>query len=209
MAIRLDIHPKNPQPRAIAQAVAVLKEGGVIVYPTDTIYGLGCAASMKRGVERIVSIKGRDPKKPFSIVCSDLSHLSEYAQVSNFAFRILRRFLPGAYTFVLPAHAKVPKLLLTRQKTIGIRIPAHPVPIALVEALGEPIISTSANRSSKDVLTDPDEVEERLGNPVDLILSAGVLPVEPSTVVSLVDDRVEILRRGAGDVRFFEEMEKR
>ena len=208
MAIVLDIHPQTPQTRLIDQAVSVLREGGVIVYPTDTIYGLGCAISNKRAILRLVAIKGRDPKKPLSIVCSDLSQVSEYAVISKVAYRILRHCLPGPYTFVLPATLKVPKLLLTRQKTIGIRVPDHPVPLSLVGQLGEPIIGTSANKSNEENITDPDELKDRLGSQVDMILATGTLPVEPSSVISLVDDRVEILRRGGGDLAYIERLIK-
>lgn len=176
----------------------------MIVYPTDTIYGLGAAISKKQAVERIVALKGRDPKKPMSIVCADLSHISEYAMVSNVAYRILRRFLPGPYTFVLPATAKLPKTLLSRQKTIGIRVPNHAVPLALVRALGEPVLSTSANKSGEDAVSDPDALQSQFGSQVDLILTCDSLPGEASSVISLVDDEIHVLRKGAGDLTYFE-----
>lgn len=204
--MKFDIHPKNPQLRFIQHAVDLLRRDGVIIYPTDTIYGLGCAISSKAAIERVIALKGRDPKKPMSIVCSDISDASEYAHISNFAYRILRHCLPGPYTFVLPATARVPKLLLTRQKTIGIRVPDHPVPLQLVKTLGEPIIGTSANKSNEDNITDPDELDARLGKEVDLILATGTLPVEPSSVISLLDDRAQILRRGGGDLAYFEKL---
>ena len=206
MAVRLSIHPKNPQGRHIRRAVETLREGGVIVYPTDTVYGLGCDITMKHGVERIVRIKGRDPKKPMSIVCSDLTDISRYALVSNVAYRILKRFLPGPYTFILEATREVPRMLLTKQKTVGIRVPDHPAALDLVRELGHPILSTSANPSGVDPLGDPDEIEKLLGPVVDVILDAGPLPHIPSTVVSLVGDNVDVLREGAGPVDFFLEL---
>lgn len=208
MATMLSVHPETPQGRHIQRAVECLRDDGVIVYPTDTVYGLGCDITSKHAVERIVRIKGRDPKKPMSFVCADLTHISRYARVSNTAYRILKRFLPGAYTFVLEASSEVPKMLLTRQKTVGIRVPAHPVCAALVRELGNPILSTSANPSGVDPLNDPREIQGSLGKHVDLILDCGILSQVPSTVVSLLDDRVKVLREGGGDASYFRELEE-
>ncbi len=208
MAVMLSVHPVTPQARHIRRAADVLRNDGVIVYPTDTVYGLGCDITNKHAVERIVRIKGRDPKKPMSFVCADLTHISRYARVSNFAYRILKRFLPGPYTFVLEASREVPRLLLTKQKTVGIRIPDHPVCLGLVKELGNPILSTSANPSGADPLNQPEEIQRVLGSQVDLILECGVLPRVPSTVVSLVGERVRVLREGAGDASFFRELEE-
>lgn len=207
MAVRLAVHPQNPQGRHLKRAAECLAEGGVIVYPTDTVYGLGCDITQKHAVERIIRIKGRDPKKPMSFVCADLTHISRYARVSNAAYRILKRFLPGPYTFILEASREVPKILLTKQKTVGIRIPDHPVSRELVSLLGNPLLSTSANPSGVGPLGNPDEIEQALGSRVDIILDAGPLAQTPSTVVSLVDDRIEILREGAGPAGFFHELE--
>ncbi len=206
MAVTYTVHPEHPQGRPIARAVEALREDGVVVYPTDTVYGLGCDITSRRGVERIVQIKGRDPKKPMSFVCSDLTHISHYARVSNFAYRILKRFLPGPYTFILEASREVPKTLLTKQKTVGIRVPAHPVALALVAELGNPVLSTSANRSGEEPLNNPVDIRAALGHQVDVILDCDVLPRVPSTIVSLVDDKVELLREGAGDTSFFREL---
>ena len=150
-------------------------------------------------------IKGRDRKKPMSFVCADLTHISDYARVSNYAHRILKQCLPGAYTFVLPATRQTPRILQTKQKTVGLRIPDHPVPLALVHALGQPILSTSANYADQEVLTEPWALEEKLGPQVDLILECGPLPIEASSVVSLMGDRAEVLREGKGDLRLFAE----
>ncbi len=203
MATLLTVHPENPQGRHIKRAADVMRSGGVIIYPTDTIYGFGCDITNAQAVNRIIKIKGRDPKKPLSFVCADLTHISRYAMVSNFAYRILKRYLPGPYTFVLPASRETPRGLRHRGRTVGIRIPDHPVPLALVAELGNPILSTSANRSDAEVITDPDALNQALGKEVDLILACGTLPVLPSSVISLVDNEIEILRAGSGDLTHF------
>lgn len=202
-APRLSVHSKNPQGRHIDRAVESLKQGGVVVYPTDTVYGLGCDITQRQAIDRVIRIKGRDPQKPMSFVCADLTHISRYANVTDFAYKILKRYLPGPYTFVLPASRETPKILQSRQRTVGIRIPAHPVPLALVAQLGEPLLSTSANRSSQETVSDPQDLEQRFAHDVDFILECGPLPVLPSSVISLVDDRVEVLREGAGDITPF------
>ena len=199
----LHVEPERLKGRHISKAVEQLRGGGVLIYPTDTIYGLGCDITKKSAVDRIRSIKGRDSRKPMSIICADLTGISQYARVTNFAYRILKRLLPGPYTFVLPATKETPRILQSKQKTVGIRIPDHVVPLALVGELGNPIVTTSANRSEQEVLTDPLDLEEQLGHQVDLIMECGQLPVLPSTVVSLVGDQVEILREGQGDVALF------
>ena len=205
MADVLSIDPEHLKGRHLRRAVEVLSGGGVIIYPTDTIYGLGCDITHKSAVERIRRIKGRDARKPMSFVCADLNDIARYARVSNYAYRTLRRMLPGPYTFVLPATKETPRLLRSRQKTVGIRIPDHPVTAAMVKELGQPILSTSANRSEQEAITDPLQLEEELGNDVDLILECGQLPVLPSSVVSLVDDEAVVLRRGSGDLSLFQE----
>ena len=203
MATVLNMHPDRIKGRHIQQAVDILRSGGVIAYPTDTIYGLGCDITNKQAIERIRHIKGRDKKKPMSFVCADLTQISNYAKVSNYAHRILKRSLPGAYTFVLPATRETPRVLQSKQKTVGLRIPDHPIPLALVAALGQPILSTSANRSEQEVITEPWMLEDEFGTQVDLILECGPLPVQASSVVSLVGDHTEVLRQGKGDLSFF------
>ena len=205
MAEIITIHPDRLKGRHIRRAADTLRRGGVIIYPTDTIYGLGCDITNKQAIDRIRRIKSRDAKKPMSFVCADLTNVSQYAHISNFAYRILKRHLPGAYTFVLPASRQTPRLLQTKQKTVGLRVPDHPVPLALVQELGSPIVSTSANRSNEEVLTDPQELQDTLGHEVDLILECGPLPVLPSSVVSLVGDQVDVLRQGLGDITLFDE----
>ena len=205
MAEMLSVDPQHLKGRRVGRAAEVLRQGGVIVYPTDTIYGLGCDITNKEAVQRIIRIKRRDAKKPFSFVCPDLADVSRYAHVSNFAYRILKRCLPGPYTFVLPATRETPRMLQTKQKTVGLRVPDHPVPLALTTELGRPIISTSANLTDQEVLTDPQELQDTLGRQIDLILECGTLPILPSSVISLVDDQVQILREGQGDLDYFRE----
>jgi tRNA threonylcarbamoyl adenosine modification protein (Sua5/YciO/YrdC/YwlC family) len=195
----LAINPHNPQPRLISQVVDVLKQGGVIAYPTDTIYGIGCDIFNKKGVRKIYQIKQRDPRKPFSFICADLSDVANYAQVSNFAFKIMKRHLPGPFTFVLEATRVVPDLLTTRQKTVGIRIPDTPIALAIVRELGHPLVTTSVNVAGEEPLHDPTEIEDTLGRTLDLVVDGGILLGDPSTVISLIDDRIEVLRQGSGD----------
>lgn len=196
----MPINPDNPQGRLLTRAVEVLDKGGVIAYPTDTTYGIGCSIFNKRGVERIYLLKQRDKKKPFSFICSDLSEITRYARVSNFAFKILKRYLPGPYTFVLDATSVVPDLLMTKQKTVGIRMPDNPICISIVKQLGHPIITTSANRSGEEPIGDPLAVEAELGKDLDLVIDGGVLTADVSSVVSLIGDVATVLRKGSGNV---------
>ncbi|PLX82141.1 MAG: threonylcarbamoyl-AMP synthase [Desulfuromonas sp.] len=201
----LSVNPENPQQRHIKHIVDSLKQGGIIIYPTDTIYGIGCDIFNKKGVKKIYQIKQRDPRKPFSFICADLSDVANYAQVSNFAFKIMKRHLPGPYTFVLEASRVVPDLLTTKQKTVGIRIPDNPIALAIVRELGHPLITTSANISGEDTYTYADELDASFGRMVDLVVDGGVLVEKPSTLISLVGDSVEVLREGSGDTSWIEE----
>jgi tRNA threonylcarbamoyl adenosine modification protein (Sua5/YciO/YrdC/YwlC family) len=196
----IEIHPEDPQPRYIARVAEGLKDGRVIAYPTDTTYGIGCSIFCKKSIERIYQMKLRDRRKPFSIICSSLSEISHYARVSNTAFKYLKRYLPGPYTFVLEATREVPELLLTRQKTVGIRIPDNRICTDLVAALGNPIITTSANLSGEDPVGDPRIIADTFGNQLDFILDGGILATDVSSVVSLINDKPEVLRLGLGDV---------
>ncbi|ABQ26100.1 L-threonylcarbamoyladenylate synthase [Geotalea uraniireducens] len=196
----LEINPQNPQPRLVAQVVEVLNKGGVVAYPTDTTYGIGCSIFNKRGIERIYSIKQREKKKPFSFICADLSDIARYAKVSNYAFKLMKRLLPGPYTFVLDATSVVPDLLMTKQKTVGIRIPANKICLAVVKQLGHPIVTTSANLSGEEPIGDPFQVESYLGKLIDLTIDGGILSADVSSVVSLIGDVPEVLRKGVGDV---------
>ena len=196
----LQINGQNPQPRLISQVVDILNRGGVIAYPTDTTYGIGCSIFNKRGIDRIYQMKQREKKKPFSFICADLSEVARYAKVSNYAFKILKRFFPGPYTFVLDASSIVPNLLTTKQKTVGIRIPANRICMAIVTKLGHPIVTTSANLSGEEPIGDPLHVEDMLGKQLDLVIDGGVLSPDVSSIVSLIGDVPAVLRKGVGDV---------
>lgn len=196
----LSIHPEHPQPRHIDRVVQCLRDGGVIAYPTDTTYGIGCSIFNKKGIERIYRLKQREHKKPFSFICPSLSEVSRYANISNTAFKILKRYLPGPYTFVLEATREVPDLLLTRQKTVGIRIPDNRICLEIVRMLGNPVITTSANLAGEEPVGDPDLIDINFGTQLELIVDGGMLTTDVSSVVSLIGDLPEILRVGAGDV---------
>lgn len=196
--MRIEIHPTHPQPRRVHQAVDVLRRGGVIVYPTGTVYGLGCDIHQKKAVERIYQIRQLKKDHPLSFMCPDLSKIARYAHVDDFAYRIMKRLVPGPYTFVLRATRDVPKLLLRKQKTVGIRVPDDKVALALLHELGSPIVSTSATFSGQ-VLNDPDELYARFRS-VDAFVDAGWGGIEPSTVIDLSGDEAIVLREGAGPV---------
>jgi tRNA threonylcarbamoyl adenosine modification protein (Sua5/YciO/YrdC/YwlC family) len=200
----LELHADNPQPRRISQAVEVLKNGGVIAFPTDTFYGLGCDIFDKQAILRIHQLKHRPAGKPFSFICPDLKELSHYATVTNYAYKTLKRLLPGPYTFILEGSRQVPKLMLTRQKTAGIRVPANLVCRDLVQALGHPLLSSSITSPlGASYVLNAWEIEEAWGRRIDLVLDGGPVPGEPSSVVSLVGDQPEVLRVGAGPVEEF------
>ncbi|SDP14021.1 L-threonylcarbamoyladenylate synthase [Desulforhopalus singaporensis] len=200
----LAINPTNPQQRLIEQAVKFLKNGGVICYPTDTGYGIGCDLFNQKAIKQVIQLKKRPNNKPFSFMCSDLKDISRFAHVSNTAYRLLKKNLPGPYTFVLPGTKLVPKTMATKQKTVGIRVPAHPVSRLLLETLGNPIINTSVQLEDVNtVLSDPYEIEQYLGKRIDLIIDAGPVFPDPSSVIDLTSDYPEILREGKGDVTPF------
>lgn len=196
--MRIAIHPTHPQRRGIDQAVSVLQSGGVILYPTDTVYGLGCAIGEKRAVDRIYQLKQVKREHPLSLVCPDLSGIARYAFVEDSAYRIMKRLLPGPYTFVLRATREVPRLLLRKRKTVGIRVPDHPVPQALLAALGSPLLSTSASIDG-EFLNDPDDLAMRFRS-VDAVLDAGLSSLEPSTVLDLTGNEIVVVRQGAGPI---------
>jgi tRNA threonylcarbamoyl adenosine modification protein (Sua5/YciO/YrdC/YwlC family) len=190
------IDAEHPQPRALARAVGGLESGELIAYPTDSCYALGCDARARRAVERLYALKSRDHRKPFALLVSDLADVARYAIVSNFAYRVLRQHTPGAFTFVLPATRLVPELLLNKQKQVGIRVPAAPVARELARALLGPLVTTTATGAYGEPLSDPRDIKERYGHALALVLDAGLQAGHPSTVVSLLEDRVEILRQG-------------
>lgn len=196
--MRLSIDPHRPQPDAVATAAAALRADGVVVYPTDTVYGLGCRIGSATALERIYRLKRRERRKPMSFICGSLAQVSEYAVMPNPAYRLAKRLLPGPYTLVLPATAKAPRVLQSRVRAVGVRIPSHPVTAALVAALGEPLTSTSANLSGQATEPTPAEIERTLGPGVDLILDAGPLWGDPSTVLDLTGSDPVVLRQGSG-----------
>jgi tRNA threonylcarbamoyl adenosine modification protein (Sua5/YciO/YrdC/YwlC family) len=195
--MRLSVHPTTPEPRKIARAVEVLKKGGVIAYPTDTVYGIGCDLFEKKAIERVYTVKGMRRDQPLAFLCADLSDIARFALVSDEAYRTMRRLVPGPYTFILPATREVPKMVILKQKTVGIRVPDHPVAQALLRALGGPIISTSASRGG-EVLTDPEEIEDLF--PLDVVLDAGPSGLEASTVLAFRSEGIEVIRQGKGPV---------
>lgn len=195
------IHPENPQPRLINQAVEILKKGGVIIYPTDSGYALGCMIGEKHAMDRIVQIRQLPEDHNFTLVCSDLSELSHYSVVNNIAYRLIKNNTPGRYTFILTATKEVPRRLMTsKRKTIGIRVPDNQIALDLLKALGEPILSCSLMLPNDESLTysDPEEIRERLEHQVDLIIHGGYLGQQPTTVVDLTEDTPTILREGSG-----------
>lgn len=197
----LVLDERRPNPHKIRKAVDLLDAGGVIAYPTDTVYGIGCDLHNRKAIDRIYRIKGLDRGHRLSFICQDLSNIAEYAVVTDFAYRWLRRLLPGPYTVVLPASRNVPKILLEKRREVGIRVPDNATCIELTRALGRPIISTSAtDPATREILIDADVVKARLGNQLDLVLDGGLLTQEPSTVVSLVEDEIKVLREGKGPV---------
>jgi tRNA threonylcarbamoyl adenosine modification protein (Sua5/YciO/YrdC/YwlC family) len=202
----LHINQENPQGRLISRVVETLKQGGLIAYPTDTTYGIGCNIFNRRGVKNIYQIKQRDARKPFSFICADLSDAANYAHVSNFAFKIMKRHLPGPYTFVLDATRVVPDNLTTRQKTVGIRIPDDEIALAIVRELGHPLVTTSANLTGETPLHDPVEIDAIMGRMLELVVDGGIRYGDPSTVISLIDDKVEVLREGCGDTSWIEQL---
>ena len=201
----LQIHPANPQPRLIAQAVARLREGDVIVYPTDSSYALACQLGDKAAAERIRHIRQTDRHHNFTLVCRDLSEIATYAKVDNRRYRLLKSVTPGPFTFILQATHEVPRRLQhPRRKTIGIRVPDNVIARALLTELGEPIMSCTLSLPGDDwPLADPEEIGERLRNDVDLIIDGGSCQREPTTVIDLTDEAPQLIRQGLGDASPF------
>jgi tRNA threonylcarbamoyl adenosine modification protein (Sua5/YciO/YrdC/YwlC family) len=199
----ISIHPDNPQESRIKEVVEVMRKGGVVIYPTDTVYGMGCDMFNSKALERVYQLKGIKPgKSNFSIICSNLSNIAEYAKLSNPAFKLMKRALPGPFTFVLPATHKIPKLLEVKKKTIGIRVPDHAIPRALVDALGNPIITTSLQEQDEGIeySTDPELIFERMQKLVDLVIDGGIGQHIPSTIVDYTDEEPQIIREGLGNL---------
>jgi tRNA threonylcarbamoyl adenosine modification protein (Sua5/YciO/YrdC/YwlC family) len=198
--VRLEINSDNPHHRRIKQAVEALHEGGLLIYPTDTVYGLGCNMLNKKSVERIYQVKGNDKRKLLSFICPDLSEISKYAYVSTPSYKIMRRLTPGPYTFILEASRLVPKILLEKRKTVGIRIPDNAICRSLLAEFGGPIISSSACLAHQDYLSDPEEIAETFAYTVDVFLDSGYGGLDPSTIIDLCGDEPEIIRMGKGEV---------
>ena len=198
----LKVHPKNPQGRHIGHAVEILRTGGVIIYPTDTVYGIGCSIFHTRAIERVYQIKQQDKNKPFSFICYDLSHISEFARVSNPAFRLMKHLIPGPFTFLLPASRlkQLPRSMISSRKTVGIRVPKNKICLTLIRELGHPILNASVNDPGGNLINDPELIHEIYGKKVDLVLDGGISLLELSTVLDLTDEQPAIVREGAGNV---------
>ena len=193
----ISINPQNPQQRLIRKVSEILDKGGLIAYPTDTFYGIGCDLYNKKGIQKIYKLKNRPLNQPFSIICDSLKEISKYAKVSDYAYKTMKRLLPGPYTFILDGTKLVPKIMLTRRNTVGIRVPDNNICIAIVRTLGRPIISTSA------LLDDPVSIKEAYSSYLDIIIDGGALYPSPSSVVSLTGDVPKVIREGKGDVSCF------
>ena len=206
MARIVTVHPVDPQPRRIAEIVASIHSGGLIAYPTDSSYALGCHIGDKRAMDEIRRIRRADKDHNFTLVCSDLSEISNYARVENWAYRLVKALTPGPYTFILPATREVPKRLQhAKRRTIGLRVPDHRVVRAMLDSLGEPIMSSTLLLPGDDwPLTDVDEIERRIGHQIDIIIDAGPTGVEPTSVLDLTGQTPRVLRRGRGDLSFLE-----
>jgi tRNA threonylcarbamoyl adenosine modification protein (Sua5/YciO/YrdC/YwlC family) len=202
----LQIHPEDPQPRLIAQAVQVIRKGGVVVYPTDSGYALGCHLGDKQSVNKIRRIRGLSEKHNFTLICRDLSELGTYAQVDNSAYRLLRSHTPGPYTFILKATSEVPKRLMqAKRRTIGLRVPDNAITQALLAHLDEPLMSVTMMLPGETLpLTDPYDIKQTLAHELDLIIDGGYCGMEPTSIIDLVEGTPEIIRRGQGDVSDFE-----
>ncbi|MHB2021451.1 MAG: L-threonylcarbamoyladenylate synthase [Candidatus Xenobia bacterium] len=199
----LTVDAPFPARKIVKRAVDVLKSGGVIVYPTDTTYGMGCDIFNKDAIERIYRLKKMTKHKPLSFICADLKDIAKYAQVSNYAYQVMRKLLPGPYTFVLQATKMVPKMMLTKRKTVGIRVPNNEICLSLAAELGHPIISTSAQVEDEEVLSNPWDIERKFGHGLDMIIDNGALMSQPSSLIDLTEDTPVILREGLGDVSMF------
>jgi tRNA threonylcarbamoyl adenosine modification protein (Sua5/YciO/YrdC/YwlC family) len=200
------IFPTKPDERKIRQVTDCLREGGLVIYPTDTVYGLGCDIHNSRAVERVAKIKGIKPSKnDFSFICHDLSHIADYAKVSNTAFKLMKKVLPGPFTFILEASHRVPKLLHTNKKTVGIRVPDHEIPRRVVEELGNPIITTSIKDDDEVVeySTDPELIFEKFKHQVDIVIDGGYGGNVGSTIVDATDDEMRVIRQGLGDLSLY------
>jgi len=203
--VLIKIYPQNPNPREISRVVGVLRNGGIIIYPTDTVYGIGCDITNQKAVEKIIRLKGLKSKEAhFSFICSDLSHIADFAKVSNPTFKLMKKNLPGPFTFILPGMNKVPDYFISKRKTVGIRVPDNSIPIEIVKELGNPIMTTSIKDDDEVVeyTTDPELIHERYQDIVDIVIDGGYGDNIPSTVVDCTTDEPEIIREGKGELMF-------
>ena len=198
-----ELHPVNPELRFINKAINILKEGGVIIYPTDTVYGIGCDIFNKEALDRVKQIKSNPDIKLLSFICPNLKDIAKYAKVSDYAYKTMKRLLPGPYTFILPAAKNVPKKLWSKRKTVGIRIPNHRVALKIVQGLGNPIVSTSTTTRKGELLVDPLEIRSVFDFQVDLMLASDKISGNPSSVIDLSGEEPVIVREGAGDTTIF------
>ncbi len=204
LSMLVNINQQNPQLRLIRKVVEILKKGGIVVYPTDTYYGMGCDIMNKKAIERIYQLKQRNKSKPFSFICSGLKNISHYAKVSNYAYKTMKRLLPGPYTFILEGSRLVPKIMLTKRKTAGIRVPENPICLTLVNELENPLLTTSATMPDGTIFHDASLIHDFFGNRIDAVVDGSIVPGQPSSVISLIDDIPEVIRQGMGDVSIFE-----
>lgn len=205
MAELIEIHPADPQPRRVETVVQIMRNGGLIAYPTDTSYAFGCHIGDTKAIDRIRRIRRTDKKHNFTLVCADLSEISLYARVDNWAYRLIKSLTPGPYTFILPATREVPKMLQNpKRRTIGLRVPEHPLVHAILGALKEPIMSSTLTLPGDDApLTDPVDIEDRIGNQIEAIIDSGPAGLEPTSILDLSKGKIDVLRVGRGDVSQF------
>lgn len=206
MARYFDVHPDNPQPRALAQVAAILRDGGLVAYPTDSGYALGCLLGNRAGLDRIRELRHLDAKHNFTLVCSEFAQLGQYVQMSNDVFRAIKAATPGGYTFIVKATREAPKVMLQpKRKTVGVRLPPHVTAQALLHELGEPLMSSTLLLPGQDEpMSDGWAVNDEVGHALDAVLDSGDCGTEPTTVIDLSGDEVVIIRRGSGDVALFE-----
>ena len=198
-----ELHPVNPELRFINKAIKTLKDGGVIIYPTDTVYGIGCDIFNKQALDRVREMKGESDLKLLSFICPNLKDIAKYARVSDYAYKAMKKLLPGPYTFILPAAKNVPKKLWSKRKTVGIRIPDHPVALRIVNGMGNPIVSTSTTTRKGELLIDPLEIRSVFDFQADLMLASSNIVGTPSTVIDLSGEEPVIIREGSGDISYF------
>jgi tRNA threonylcarbamoyl adenosine modification protein (Sua5/YciO/YrdC/YwlC family) len=195
----VSVNPQRPQKRHIRRAAEIIRGGGIVVYPTDTVYGIGCDLNDRKAIRRLIVLKDRPKKKPFSVICLDFADVSRCAVVSNYAYKTMRRFLPGPYTFIVQASKEIPKLMVSKQRTVGIRMPDNPIVLELVQEFGGPLCTTSVVLEAEETVQDPEAFQEMLKDKVDLILDGGIAVSDHSTIVDLTVDPPSVLRKGKGD----------